>query len=356
MGYPGLMSFANTFSARIITLGANFRSLRTIVEHADKLIRRNDGHRVEKVFEARRGAGGAVVVEPQKTKIGMIEFAANYILEQSIEEPTSDGRWLRQTPTGDFAVLARSNKLLDGMESALIEHGIKYLRHGNSLFNREGAQHVYDILGGVYAADIKGISIMLQLMMVNTTTADKVCRMIKGREADFVDGRVTNFEQFGSNSGEVEQCCQWFVSQRDLVVKGKHPEVIADVCAKVRGIYFISGEYVRTDDANVQSVRVAQKALTRMKGPVLNRVMALRNTDSKDSSDKAVMLMTFHGSKGLEFRNVVIVGADEKTVPGGGEIMSERRLFYVAVTRAKDALMITYAGTPSRYLMEMGLS
>ncbi len=118
----------------------------------------------------------------------------------------------------------------------------------------------------------------------------------------------------------------------------------------------MSGEYVRTDDANAESVRAAQKALSRMKGPVLNRVMSLRNMDSKDNIEKAVMLLTFHGSKGLEFKQVIIIGADEKTVPGGGEIMSERRLFYVAVTRAKDAVLITYSGAPSRFLMEMGLT
>lgn len=356
MGYPGLMSFAETFGARIITLGANFRSLRTIVEHGDRLIRRNDGHRIEKVFEARRGAGGSVVVEKLKTRADMVEFSTSFLMEQTIEETSDNGQWLRHVQTGEFAILARSNKHLDRMESELIAKGIKYVRHGSSLFNREGAHHVYDILGGIYSADIKGISIMLQLMGVHTSTADKLCRMIRGREADFVDGRMANFAQFGESSEEVEQCCSWFAEQRQAVLNGKHPEVIAEVCAKARSIYFISGEYVRTDEANAESVRAAQKALTRMKGPVLNRVMTLKNIESKDNIDQAVMLLTFHGSKGLEFKQVLIVGADEDTVPGGGEIMSERRLFYVALTRAKDAVMITYSGKPSRYLMEMGLA
>lgn len=356
MGYPGLLSFADTFGARVITLGSNFRSLRTIVEHADKLISRNAGHRVEKVFESRRGAGGSVIMERQATTSGMTKFATTFLLEQSVEDANPDGRWLRHTQTGEFAVLARNNKHLDRMEGELIEKGIKYVRHGSSLFNREGAHHIYDILGGVYAGDIKGVSIMLQLMGVSTTVADSLCRQVKGREADFVDGRMTNFQQFGNNSEYVEECSHWFKTQRSLVLQGKHTEVIAEVCGKVRGIYFVSGEYVRTDDANVESVRAAQKALTRMKGPVLNRVMTLRNIDSKTNSDKAVMLLTFHGSKGLEFKQVIILGADEKTVPGKGEVMSERRLFYVAVTRAKDAVLIIYSGAPSRYLMEMGLA
>lgn len=355
MGYPGLMSFAETFSARIITLGANFRSLRQIVDCADKLIRQNDGHRIEKEFVSRRGAGGSVVAEPQKTLGEMAEFNIDYLLEQTTEETSADGKWLRHVQTGEFAVLARSNKHLDSIEAGLIASGIRYVRKGSSLFAREGAHHVYDVLGGIYAGDIKGISIMLQIMRVQTSTADKLCRMIKGREADFVEGRITNFVQFGESGPDVEACCKWFASARKLATKGMHPEVIGEVCNKVREIYFVSGQYVRTDEPNVQSVRCTQKALTRMKGPVLNRVMSLRAIDSPDNIEKAVMLLTFHGSKGLEFKQVLIIGADDKTVPGKGEIMSERRLFYVAVTRAKDAVTITYSGKPSRYIVEMDL-
>jgi superfamily I DNA/RNA helicase len=354
MGYPGLMSFAETFGARVITLGANFRSLRKIVDHADLLIRGNVGHRIEKVFEARRGAGGAVVLEKQKTNSDM--FAVSYVMERTTEEPSADKRWLRQTRTGEIAILARSNKYLDSIERELTTQGIKYVRNGSSIFNREGAHHVYDILGGVYAADIKGISIMLQLMQVSTSTADRVCRMIKGREVDFVEGRMDNFAQFGADAEQVEQCSQWFSKQRNEAARSMHPEVIADATAKALSIYFADGKYIRTDESNAISVKAAQTALTRMRGPVLSRVMSLRNVDAKSNTDNAVMLMTFHGSKGLEFNQVIIVGADEKSVPGRGEIMSERRLFYVAVTRPKDALLITYAGQPSRYLVEMGLA
>lgn len=356
MGYPGLMSFAGTFGARIIKLGANFRSLRAIVDSADMLIRNNDGHRIEKIFESRRGPGGTVDSKPQKTVAGMVDFATEFIYQQTTGDISTNGQWLRQVQTGEFAVLARNNKHLDRIEDSLVEKGIKYIRKGSSLFSREGAQHVYDILGGIYAADIKGISIMLQLMRVHTSTADTICRMIKGREGDFVDGQMANFAQFTGNATEVEECCKWFAETRKMVMAGKHPEVIGEVCGKVRGIYYVKGEYVRTDEANVHSVRAAQQALTRMKGPVLVRVMTLRNVDGKANNENAVMLLTFHGSKGLEFKQVVIVGADEKTVPAGGEIMSERRLFYVAVTRAKDAVMITYSGQPSRYIHEMNLT
>jgi DNA helicase-2/ATP-dependent DNA helicase PcrA len=354
MGYPGLMSFAKTFGARIITLGANFRSLRSIVESADKLIRHNDGHRIEKVFESRRGHGGSVEARAVKTTAQMADYAAEFIYNQTSAEISPNGQWHRHAQTGEFAVLARSNKHLDRIEDQMVAKGVKYVRRGSSLFSREGAQHVYDILGGVYAADIKGISIMLQLMRVHTSIADKLCRMIKGQEVNFVNGLMTNFAQFGASAAEAEECCKWFSNVRRLAIEGKHPEVIGEVCEKVRGIYYIKGEYVRTDEANVHSVRAAQKALTRMKGPVLSRVATLRNVDGKDSNEKAVMLLTFHGSKGLEFKQVVIVGADEKTVPGSGEIMSERRLFYVAVTRAKDAVLITYSGQPSRYIYELG--
>lgn len=93
-----------------------------------------------------------------------------------------------------------------------------------------------------------------------------------------------------------------------------------------------------------------------MNQPVLTRVAMLQNRDFKGAERNAVSLMTFHGSKGLEFNKVILLGADDDVCPGKGEFQSERRLFYVAVTRAKDSMLALYSGKPSRYLAEMGLT
>lgn len=353
MGYPGLMSFANTFDAKLITLGANFRSLRSIVESAEKLIKHNDGHRIEKVFDARRGAGGSVISEQAKTDVAMVEQASSFITELTNEATDPNGRWTRIVPTGEFGVLARNNSVLDAMEISLNVAGIKYSRMGGSVMNREAAQFIYGILGGIYAADINGISVMLQIMGVNTTNADKVCRAIKGREADFVDARMANFDDFGSNAEHVSACAHWFMEQRQSSRNGRHTAVISEVCSRVSGLYSGEGTTYGKNIQNYKSISAVRACLKRMVGPVLGRVSKLKNSDTSADQENAVALMTFHGSKGLEFKQVVMLSADDKSTPGKGELMSERRLFYVALTRAKNSFLAIYSGKPSRYLCEM---
>lgn len=356
MGYPGLMSFANTFGAKLITLGANFRSLRTIVEHAGALISHNNGHRIEKVFEARRGAGGDVQAEKADTDVLMAETATVMLLEASTPYDDPKGRFRVQVKTSEFGVLGRNNFVLDDMERHLLSNGIKYVRHGTSILQKEAAQYIYDILGAVYGGDLNGISVILQINGVSTSAANQVCTEITGKEKAFVDGRMADFGRFGASSQAVQNCSQWFEARRQDVSAGKHPQVIAEVCGVARTLYPIDGAYDKKALQNNRSIDAVQKCLTRMRGHVLTRVAALREKDQTKNQENAVLLMTFHGSKGLEFNNVLIMGADDKSCPGKGELMSERRLFYVAATRAKEFMLALYCGKPSRYLVEMGLA
>lgn len=356
MGYPGLMSFANTFDAKIITLGENFRSLRTIVEHSDALIRHNEGHRIEKVFVARRGAGGEIRVDKADTGVQMAITATEFIKEFTFPLEDPKGRYQHQVATGEFAVLGRNNFILDDMEQHLIAAGVKYVRQGSSILHREAAQYIYELLGAVYGGDIKGISIMLQITGVNATLANLVCAEISGKEGAFIDGQMTNFTRFGAGGEAVKQCSEWFEKRRQEARSGKHTDVIAEVCSTTKELFPTGNGFDRKNQQNQNSISVVQKCLTRMRGHVLSRVSLLQDRNSKNDLENAVCLMTFHGSKGLEFKRVIIVGADDKSCPGKGELMSERRLFYVAVTRAKDNVLALYSGKASRYLIEMGLA
>ena len=85
---------------------------------------------------------------------------------------------------------------------------------------------------------------------------------------------------------------------------------------------------------------------------------------TKNFVQKGVQLSTFHSAKGLQWQNVIIISANDGTTPlmRNGQIENgeeERRLFYVAVTRAKDELVVIHfkeenGKTPSRYIAEMG--
>ena len=108
-------------------------------------------------------------------------------------------------------------------------------------------------------------------------------------------------------------------------------------------------------------------------GDFLSEVSLLTDQDSdKDGDDEKITLMTVHSAKGLEFRNVFVVGMEENLFPSGmaGDspraLEEERRLFYVAITRAEEHCFLSYAktrfrygkmefGTPSRFLKDIDM-
>ena len=97
-------------------------------------------------------------------------------------------------------------------------------------------------------------------------------------------------------------------------------------------------------------------------GDFLSEVSLLTDQDSdKDGDDEKITLMTVHSAKGLEFKNVFVVGMEENLFPSGmvGDspraLEEERRLFYVAITRAEEHCFLSYAKTRFRYgKMEFG--
>ena len=87
----------------------------------------------------------------------------------------------------------------------------------------------------------------------------------------------------------------------------------------------------------------------------LENVSLLTNQDKDDDNKPKVTLMTIHSAKGLEFKNVVVTGLEENLFPGAMSVDSpkqleeERRLFYVAITRAKENVLLTYCGSRFKY-------
>ena len=100
-----------------------------------------------------------------------------------------------------------------------------------------------------------------------------------------------------------------------------------------------------------------ERVLLRIEGPLKSRVRFIRRKKQEHVEEGVIRLMTMHGSKGLEFDTVYIIGADEKeddnSVTSGP---SERRVFFVAMTRARSILNITYSGKFPLFLAEAGLN
>jgi DNA helicase-2/ATP-dependent DNA helicase PcrA len=94
-------------------------------------------------------------------------------------------------------------------------------------------------------------------------------------------------------------------------------------------------------------------------GIFLEQISLVQTSDNTTTSKNPVQLTTIHAAKGLEFDIVYVIGVEEKIIPHQmslhtrQQIEEERRLLYVAITRAKEKLTISYWGQPSRFLFEI---
>ena len=152
---------------------------------------------------------------------------------------------------------------------------------------------------------------------------------------------------------------EWVDTQRDLGMINEDGEVLIDISASMEDIAA----------GNVSGLETAGSGVVTL-GAYLQNISLLTDADEKDENADVVKLMTVHSAKGLEFPCVFVGGMEETLFPSGmsintrEELEEERRLFYVAVTRAKKKLWLTHAQSryrfgqltanePSRFLEEI---
>lgn len=155
--------------------------------------------------------------------------------------------------------------------------------------------------------------------------------------------------------------------------------LIASIVDGVRYYDYLRQEYGESESiSREENVRELMSVASRYDGVSARQALgnflddiALITSSDEGANDKSLTMMTIHTSKGLEFPSVAIVGAEESIFPHSrtltdpnGELLEERRLMYVAMTRARDTLMITRARSrmgfggyqeniPSRFISEL---
>lgn len=348
-GYEGMKTFAEKRQAKIVTMGDNFRSYKSIVDAADRLISHNNGFRIPKVFVARRGAGGDV----QKVASGSTEVCAESIVEGIhgwAQEVNADGLARYQVPTNSVAILARNNYLLDSAEAALIQMQIKYVRSGGSIWESEPADLLMTLLATMVSHDSRGLDVALQVAGLPHAVISSINQRFSSDVQAFLSG-TAKISGFGQYDDAVKQLSARLGQLKQKALRNENASLIGSVAAMVKGIY---SAQTRKNIRNRNILRSVATGLIAIKGPLVHRLKTARSTDHNSDTENSVVLQTFHGSKGLEFENVFLLGVDDDVIPGESEIRAERRLLYVACTRAKKNLVITYTpGRASRFLGEM---
>ena len=339
LGHAALDQMVRRLEARLITLQVNYRSHSEILGLASRLICNNSG-RVTKELEAHRGPGGSVTLLPCADS------------QQEVEEIVER---VRRSP-GDWAILARSNFKLDHVEQGLIRAQVPYVRPGSKDFwESEGPALLLALLAMRQVPDPLTLGAALShagvpepdIRRIVTPSGLSPPRRRAGLEA-------TTLERAAS----LERCLAG--------LPGSQPEMA------IRSISHWLLTHSSRGNASTCALNAATDVLLALSGSLVERVRYLLRPQRRQATD-TVTLTTFHNSKGCEYPRVIACGLIEGVVPSRKteSIEEERRLLYVAMTRAQSELVLSFPwrlvqqgekvrrlvkATPSRFLtMDLGI-
>jgi DNA helicase-2/ATP-dependent DNA helicase PcrA len=358
-----ILNFERDYSdLTTIKLEENYRSTKAIVAVANSVISRNKNQLKKDVFTSNEDGEQIEIIRAGS------DNEEGRIIASTIFE-TCQKQGLRFS---DFAILYRTNAQSRSFEESLRRLNIKYrIIGGLSFYQRK---EIKDVLGYlrfvVNQQDEEAFKRIINLPKrgIGDTTIAKIS-VTAAEQNSTVWEVVSNINQFQGVRGTapIEQFADLIKSYKLMVeVEQKDAYEVASHVAKTSGLVRELYEDKTVEGLaryqNVQELLNAIKQFVdseenedKSLSTFLQSVSLLTNADTtEDPNDKdKVTLMTVHSAKGLEFKHVFLVGMEEDLFPSQmmlqsqADLEEERRLFYVAITRAEKKLMISYA--ESRY-------
>lgn len=405
-------------SARVITLGENFRSTAPILRAADTLIRRNVRRKHKDLFTKMPGGEPVEVVlcESERHEASLV---LDWLRERRQDE-SPPVAWSR------MAVLYRNNSLSRVIEDSLRAEGVPYvIARGTAFYDREEVRHALAYLR----------------VLANPADDASLSRIVNVPPRGLGDATITSLETAASARGvpllrhmstpgaaealnpRARAAVAKFVSLVEGWTGGgtfwahghaqSAPGSLAELVGRViresglEAMYAARAKGAETDEARLENLselvssarqfeeefdpegdpalaapqdgpdgpgggNLAAPPMLALLRAFLESVALVADADAADPTLGAVTLMTLHAAKGLEFHAVAIIGAEEGLLPSARAratdeaVEEERRLMFVGITRAMRRLLVTSARyrtvrglterqVPSRFLAEMGV-
>lgn len=379
LGYRGMMDIVAATGATVITLDTNYRSTAGIVESASRLIAYNED-RVPKKITAARGPGKQPRViglsKDDSQAMRIIQMLDEICAKNEIPEPLPNREPYRfGVKSGQVAVLARTNAHLHAIEQIFRNANVPFLRTGRSFWDAPVLQVYLAILESLIRQDGMGFEIGLRWAKISDAHIRQLNEMSGGTLWNFIrpDNPVA---PPATSSAELESFIRlgrgWVTK---LTGKGASAaalgpiygvanwmsRVMTKTCAEDEEGKTIQ-EKGRRDIRDLDKLAAAQDSLAEATGSLQTRIRRMQENGTKEIA--RVILSTFHSSKGLEWQNVFLIDVYGGVVPklsdeqNDAELAEERRVFYVAMTRARDNLCI-FTRTdqpPSEFLLDAELT
>ena len=340
-------------TARTIRLEQNYRSTQNILDAANAVIKNNQG-RKGKTLWTDNGGGDVVTVKTTFNESDEANYVAGDILMG-----VNRGRNFRDT-----AVLYRMNAQSNALEYAMKRNGIPYkVVGGMKFFDRA---EVKDMLAYLCVLNNPLDDLRLRRIINNpprgigATTLDKVAALAESQGASLYEiiRNADLFPELKAAASKLLKFADLIDGLRRAGTELALPEFYDAVCDQtgyVKALEEKNDMESRGRIENVQELKsnilgfLEQQPEDATLSGFLNEIALYTDLDSMENGDDCVTMMTIHSAKGLEFPVVYVVGMEEGIFPGSSaqydqeELEEERRLCYVAMTRAKEKLTLTNA-------------
>ena len=374
--YNNIFDFQNDFeNVKVFKLEQNYRSTKNILNLANELIKKNKS-RIDKNLWTDKSEGKKPEVRLVYDEREEAEIVAREIVDLVQNEGYS---------YSDFAVLVRLNALTLPFEEKFLTYNISHRIYGGfKFYERAEIKNLISYLR-LFLNPRDDISFLRIINFPKRGIGDsaiKTLTTIASENELSLMNLVLQSEKFelGALTKKLENFKNIYISllssYEDLTLSNFVEKVIKDF--DIKSAYASGSEEDLERQLNINTfISAVQEFEKNNPGGTLldflESVTLVSDIDTMDSENNAVTIATIHSVKGLEFRYVFIVGLEEKIFPisrayGKDEDMEEeRRLMYVAITRAKENLMLTRCRTrflygrreyeiDSRFLKELGLS
>ena len=395
-----ILNFQKDFpGAKVFRLERNYRSTQTIVNAANSLIAHNEG-RIPKQCVS-MGEKGEVIHLVRSYNGAEEATQIAYDILSRLREDKCEYR--------DFAILVRTNSQTRVFEEKLRNRNIPYRVFGTTFYDRMEVKDVICYLklsinpnedesirrivnkptrgiGDTSVTAWSNAAQALKKSLFQTAFEDNLesfglkpaaiakIRSFCGMIASFVD-RSSTSSALEIADGIIRESGLYLYYKADTTPEGQTrmnnvEEVLNDIASKQETLLNEYKEALNNGSLDEDEPEPVLRIADYMESIALQANIDAEDSSDEEESDNKVSLMTIHTAKGLEFRHVYVAGMEENIFPSGGwmltpkDLEEERRLFYVAMTRAKQSLTLTFAterfrngktesNAPSRFLKEL---